>query len=85
MIKKKPLRKCCGCKELKEKSKLIRVVRNDEGYYLDKTSKANGRGAYICNNIECLALAEKTRGLERSFKTNIPKEIYEQLKSTFDN
>lgn len=83
MIKKKvPLRKCTGCQQMKEKKELIRVVRTDENqYYIDLTGKMSGRGAYICKSIECFEKAFKSKGLERSFKSTIPKDIYEKLKS----
>lgn len=82
MIKKKvPLRKCTGCQQMKEKKELIRVVRTDENqYYIDLTGKMSGRGAYICKSIECFEKAFKSKGLERSFKATIPKDIYEKLK-----
>ncbi|MFR4987339.1 MAG: RNase P modulator RnpM [Lachnospirales bacterium] len=83
MIKKKvPLRKCTGCQQMKEKKQLIRVVRIDENqYYMDLTGKMSGRGAYICKNIECFEKAFKSKGLERSFKSAIPKDIYEKLRN----
>ncbi len=83
MIKKKvPLRKCTGCQKMKEKKQLIRVVRTDENqYYMDLTGKMSGRGAYICKNIECFEKAFKSKGLERSFKSAIPKDIYEKLRN----
>lgn len=83
MIKKKiPLRKCTGCQEMKEKKQLIRVVKTDEKEYsIDLTGKMAGRGAYICKNIECLEKAIKSKGLERSFKSAIPKDIYEKLRN----
>ncbi len=83
MIKRKvPLRKCTGCQEMKEKKQLIRVVRIDENQYtIDLTGKMSGRGAYICKNIECLEKAFKSKGLERSFKSAIPKDIYEKLRN----
>ncbi len=82
MIKKKvPLRKCTGCQEMKEKKELIRVVKTNENeYFIDKTGKMSGRGAYICKNISCFEKAFKSKGLERSFKSAIPKDIYEKLK-----
>lgn len=83
---KKSLRKCTACRCMKEKDELIRVVRHENRTFsLDFSGKANGRGAYICNNIECLNKAEKIRGLERSFKTNIPNEIYENLRNKLEN
>ena len=79
--RKVPLRKCTGCQEMKNKKELIRIVRNDAGEFaLDRTGKLPGRGAYICASSECMAKAEKTKGLSRSFKMDIPKEIYEELK-----
>lgn len=78
--RKIPLRKCTGCQEMKNKKELIRVVRNDEGEFsLDKTGKKPGRGAYVCPNVACLEQAQKSKGLERSFKVAVPKEVYEQL------
>ena len=78
--RKVPLRKCTGCQEMKNKKELIRIVRNEEGEFsLDRTGKKPGRGAYICPDGECLAKAQKTKGLERSFKAPVPKDVYEQL------
>lgn len=79
-MKKLPKRTCIGCNEVKFKKELIRVVKNKEGEIsIDKTGKANGRGAYLCDNIECLEKAIKTKRLERSFETQISKEIYDEL------
>ncbi len=83
MLKKRkvPLRKCTGCQEMKDKKELIRIVRNDAGEFsLDDKGKKPGRGAYICPNEECLKKAEKTKGLERSFKSAVPKEVYDRLR-----
>ena len=78
--KKIPLRKCTGCNEMKAKKELIRVLKTtDEEIIFDKTGKKNGRGAYLCNSLECLKQARKTRGLERSLQIKIPDEIYEIL------
>lgn len=80
MPKKIPLRQCMGCREQKPKSELLRVVRSPEGIIsLDFRGKASGRGAYICRSQECLKKAVKSRALERSLETPIPREIYEQL------
>ena len=79
--RKVPLRKCTGCQEMKDKRELVRIVRNDAGEFsLDRTGKKPGRGAYICPNAECLAKAQKAKGLERSFKAPVPKDVYEALK-----
>ena len=83
--KKIPLRKCTGCNEMKPKKELIRVLKTPEGeIILDKTGKKNGRGAYLCNSLECLKKAGKTRGLERSLQIKIPDEIYEPLEKEFE-
>jgi len=79
--KKIPLRQCIGCKEMKDKKELIRVLKIQDGTILiDATGKKNGRGAYICANSDCLDKAIKTKGLERSFKVAIEPEVYESLK-----
>ena len=66
---------------LKPKKELIRIVKNKEGnIFVDKTGKANGRGAYLCDNIECLEKAIKTKRLERTFETAIDGKIYEDLR-----
>jgi len=78
--KKIPLRKCTGCNEMKPKKELIRVLKTtEEEIILDKTGKKNGRGAYLCNSLECFKQARKSRGLERSLQVKIPDEIYETL------
>ena len=83
-MKKTPMRKCTGCGEMKDKKEMIRVIRNDEGKLeLDMTGRKNGRGAYICNDIECLRKARKNKGLERSFKMPVPPEVYEQIENEF--
>ena len=79
MEKKLPLRLCIGCNAMKNKTEMIRIVKNEEGINLDKTGKKNGRGAYLCDDMECLEKAIKSRGLERSFKMAISKEIYTKL------
>ena len=78
--KKIPLRKCTGCGEMKPKKELIRVLKTTESeIVLDKTGRKNGRGAYLCNSLECFKMARKSRGLERSLQIKIPDEIYETL------
>lgn len=78
--KKIPMRRCCGCNEQKPKKELIRVVRSAEGEIsLDLTGKASGRGAYICNNLECLKKARKSRRIDRTFEVTIPDGIYDKM------
>lgn len=81
MMKKKiPMRQCTGCGEMKNKKELIRVIKTPESeIVIDFTGKKNGRGAYLCNSLDCLKKARKTKAIERSLKTNIPDEIYDQL------
>ena len=78
--KKIPLRKCVACNEMKEKKEMIREIKTPENeIVLDATGRKNGRGAYICADPECLRLARKSKGLERSLKTAIPQDVYESL------
>lgn len=82
-MKNLPERTCIGCNEVKLKKDLIRIVKNKEGkIFVDRTGKANGRGAYICDNIECLEKAIKTKKLERSFEMKIDTKIYDELRQT---
>ncbi len=79
-VKKVPMRQCTGCGERKEKKELIRIIRTpEEAIDVDFTGRKNGRGAYICNSVECLQLARKKKSLERSLKTTIPEAVYQKL------
>ena len=74
------MRKCVGCGEMKNKREMMRVLKtSDEDFVIDTTGKKNGRGAYLCFSKECFDKAVKGKGLERSFKHAIPKEVYEKL------
>ncbi len=76
-----PLRKCVGCGEFIGKKGAVRIVRDKDGSIsLDPTGKKPGRGAYLCRDEKCLALAVKGKKLERSFKCRVPAEIYEEIK-----
>ena len=80
-IKKEPQRTCMGCNEKKDKKQLIRIVKNKENEIsIDRTGRKEGRGAYICDNIECLEKLIKTKRLERVFDMKISDEIYENLR-----
>jgi predicted RNA-binding protein YlxR (DUF448 family) len=80
MPKKIPMRQCVGCREMKPKKELVRVVRSpEEEISLDFRGKAPGRGAYVCPSTDCLKRAVKSRALERAFDTAIPQEIYDAL------
>lgn len=81
MARKAPMRQCTGCREMKNKKEMLRVIKTPEGeIVLDATGKKNGRGAYLCFSRECLEKAVKSKGLERSLKVKIPDNVYEQLK-----
>lgn len=85
MAKKIPMRQCVGCGEMKSKKEMMRVLRCGDGsIVLDATGRKNGRGAYLCRNRDCLAKAMKSKGLDRSFKMSIPREIYENLEKEFE-
>ena len=82
MQRKIPMRQCTGCREMKPKRELIRVVRSPEGgISIDSKGKKPGRGAYICSDIECLKKAIKSKALERAFDVKIPEEIYNSLEA----
>ena len=84
--KKIPLRRCLGCGESKPKKELIRVVKNNENQVMvDLTGKVNGRGAYICRNIECFENAYKGKKFARSLEIEITPDIYEKLKEAIKN
>jgi len=73
------MRMCIVCKTMVPKKELIRIVRNEEGYFIDRTLRMNGRGAYLCNNPLCMEVCLKKRQLNRAFKTEIPAEVYQKL------
>lgn len=80
-LKKIPQRTCMGCNTKKDKKDLIRIVKNKDGQInIDKTGKLEGRGAYICDSIECLEKVIKSKRLERVLEINIDDEIYNNLR-----
>lgn len=85
-MKNIPQRTCIGCNEKKDKKDFIRIVKNNENNIsIDRTGKANGRGAYICDNIECLEKAIKNKKIEKSFKMSIDESIYQKLRELINN
>ena len=85
MAKKIPLRQCVGCGLMKGKKEMVRILKTPEDEIcLDVTGKKNGRGAYVCKSRECLRMARKNKGLERSFKMNIQSGVYEALEKEFE-
>ena len=79
-MKKIPMRQCVGCREMKPKKELVRVVKSPEGVIsMDLKGKSPGRGAYVCQQETCLQRAIKSIALERAFSTAIPQEVYDRL------
>ena len=79
-VRRIPQRQCVGCREMKDKKALIRVVKSPEGVIsLDEKGRMPGRGAYVCPDVECLRRARKSRALERAFETQIPPEVYDAM------
>ena len=83
--KKIPLRMCIGCREMKPKAELYRVVKTPDGeIVIDKTNKLSGRGAYICKCGDCLKKAEKVNALAHTFSVSVDREIYSRLAKECD-
>ena len=85
MQKKIPQRQCMGCRERKAKRDMIRVVRGTDGEVsLDFGGKKNGRGAYICPDMECLKKALRSKSLDRALEVTIPEEVYDRLRKEME-
>ena len=83
--RKTPLRKCVGCQAMKSKKELLRILRREDGTVcLDLTGRVNGRGAYLCPDVECLRRARKSGSIARSLKTAIPEETFDALEREID-
>ncbi|MBQ6205996.1 MAG: YlxR family protein [Oscillospiraceae bacterium] len=84
-VKKIPQRQCVGCREMRDKKALLRVVKSPEGEVsLDFKGKKPGRGAYVCPDPACLKRARKTRALERALSVQIPPEVYDAMESEME-
>lgn len=84
--KKIPMRMCTGCREMKPKKELIRIVKTPTGEIkLDLTGRLNGRGAYICSSMECFAKARKSGALSKAFSAAVSEEIYDQIETELKN
>lgn len=78
--KKAPMRQCVGCRELRNKKDLMRILKTpDNNVIFDDTGRMNGRGAYICPSVECLKKARRTKAIERSLDISIPDEVYDAI------
>ena len=83
--RKIPMRMCVGCREMKEKRSLMRVVKSPEGVIsFDRVGKAPGRGAYVCKSKECFERAVKQRQLERALETRVDETVFSQLMEEID-
>ena len=73
-------RRCVSCRQIKDKSEFLRIVKLADGkIFVDETGKAQGRGAYVCINESCAADLRKKRRLDKQFKTKIDGEIYDEI------
>ena len=82
--KKIPMRMCIACHEMKPKKEMLRIVKPKDGeVYIDFTGKAAGRGAYICDNSECIKKLRKARLLNKVFSAEIPQEVYDKIEVEF--
>lgn len=83
-VKKTPLRQCIACRELKEKKAMLRVVKNAEGkIFLDFSGKASGRGAYICDEPDCVKKLKKSRLLDRVFSCRVDESVYAAIEEEY--
>lgn len=83
--KKIPQRQCVGCRVMKDKKELLRVVKTPEGDIVwDGGGKKSGRGAYVCRDAACLKKARKSKALERALETAIPEEVYDALEAQME-
>ena len=79
-MKNNPQRTCIVCRKKADKKDFVRVVKTPDGnFVLDKTGKVNGRGAYVCNQADCIEKCKKTHALSRAFKQEISAEIYDKI------
>lgn len=82
--KKLPLRMCIACRELKDKKSMLRVVKNSDGeIFLDFSFKASGRGAYICNNPECIKKLKSKRLLNKVFSCAVEDKVYSAIEEEY--
>lgn len=86
MSKNIKMRRCVSCREIKNKSNFLRIVKKTaEDFEIDFTGNADGRGAYICKNLKCATDAKKRRQFDKSFKKKVPDEIYDKIISVIEN
>ena len=82
--KKIPLRMCIACREMKPKKEMLRIVKNaEDSIFIDFKGKAPGRGAYICDNEQCVKDCFKRKILNKVFQINVSDDIYTSVKEDF--
>ena len=82
--KKIPLRQCIACRELKEKKAMLRVVKNSEGsIFIDFSGKAAGRGAYVCDNPECVKKLKAKRLIDKAFSCRVDESVYASIEEEY--
>lgn len=81
-----PVRKCVGCNQMIPKNQLFRVVKNADGnIFIDIKGNADGRGAYVCQTRECVDLAVKKKGFNRSLKCPVDAQVIDELYKNIEN
>lgn len=83
--KHKPERMCMSCGAVKDKSELLRIMRDENGYRFDPLMKSGGRGAYVCRDASCVEKMFRKKLLSKSFRKNLPEETYRKLREEFDH
>ena len=73
-------RRCVVCRQVKDKSELLRVVKSSSNVAIDLTGKQDGRGAYVCKSSACIELLCKRRNFDKVFKIKLPDELYTDIK-----
>ncbi len=81
--KKTPLRMCIACRQLFEKKEMLRVVKSENKIFLDFSSKASGRGAYVCDNPDCIKKLKKQKLLNKVFSCMVDDGIYSAIEEAY--
>lgn len=78
--RKVPIRTCVSCRQSSEKRTLLRIVRTADGAVrVDRTGKMPGRGAYLCEEKDCISLSIKHKKLSRALRCEIPESLIHEL------
>ena len=75
-----PMRTCVACRTERQKRELVRIVRAPDGTVtLDPSGRAAGRGAYLCADGSCWAVALKKSSIQRALSAPLPAELRGRL------